>query len=358
MFLRAVTALVVFGLLTGPGRLAISQTFPVVAPQTPSRESNSQESDRLRRINEQLEIRRSQFQLRSRNELAANQAATRSELDRVTRLRDGAAGFLTGQVAAANLVGMSELLEQVGHLPSVVAALQASVPPLTPDDFVQQAWGEVVEPDGRLTRPPRFMRVVDGYAGLQEEWSSVAVELRQERGPSDEELLALEEAVASLWDGAGPAIRSARAADGRDALAWLNRVGLFLRDLDGDQLDDLGGFLRSRGHTFAGGSVGELLNHLIEHRLNLRPGRAGHAVLAAAGAVILAEADADIAILEDRMEYYRQQDDSGGNTQPGRPIYRSGGSVPDTRTLPRRDIVVPASQPPTAPGRNVAVDMR
>jgi hypothetical protein len=358
MFLRAAAAFVAFGLVAGSGRPALSQTFPVVAPQAAPQESNSQDSERLRRINEQLEIRRSGTQLRTRNELAADLAATRAELDRLSRLRDCAASFLAGRTEAADLVGVSGLLQQVGHLPSVVAALQATAPELVPEDFVQQSWGDVVEPDGRLTPPPRFLRVVDGYESLQNQWNRTAEDLSRERSPSDQALLALEETVADWSATARPKIRTARSSDGREALVWLNRLSLFLRDLDEKQLDELGRFLRSRGHTFPGGTVGELLSFLVEQRLNLQPSRPGQIALATAGAVILAETDADIAVLEDRIEFYKQQESSGGSTQPGRMIYRTGSTPSGASSLPRREPLVPASQLPMAPVVNVAADRR
>lgn len=358
MFLRAVTALVAFGLIASLYGPALSQTLPLVTPQAAPQESNSSDSERLRRINEQLEIRHSGTQLRTRNELAADLAATREHLDRLSRLRDGAASFLAGRTEAADLVGVSGLLQQVGHLPNVVAALQATAPELGPEDFVQQSWGDVVEPDGRLTPPPRFLRVVDGYESLKDQWARTAEDLRRERSPSDRTLLALEEAVSDWSATARPEIRTARSSDAREALVWLNRLSLFLRDLDEQQLDELGRFLRSGGHTFPGGTVGELLSFLVEQRLNLQPSRPGQIALATAGAVLLAETDADIAVLEDRIEFYKQQDGSGGNTQPGRMIYRTGSTPSGASSPPRREPLIPASQAPLLPGVNVAADMR
>ena len=133
------------------------------------------------------------------------------------------------------------------------------------------------------------------------------------------------------------------------------RRAVEIRDLDDAQLEDLGRFIQNAGHTFAGGTVGELLTFLIDQRLNLRPGRAGHAALATGTAPLLAELDADIAVLEDRIEFYKHQDGAGGSAPPGRMILRPGGVTPEAAPLlPRRETVVPASQPVTLPARNVA----
>lgn len=355
MSLRIFTVLLAFGAAGGLIQTAAGQTLTLPAPQAASSEPAAHDSERVRRINEQLEIRRSQSKLRSRNELAADQAVTRGELDRLTRLRDGTTGFLIGRAGDADRIALSGLVQQVGHIPTVVAALQGSVPQLSPEDFIQQTWRDLVEADGRLTPPPRFLRIIDGYEALQTQWAAAAEDLRQERRPSDELLLALEAAVADWSTEVRPPINAARPIDRREALAWLNRLTLFVRDLDDAQLEDLGGFLRNWGHTFAGGTVGELLTFLIDHRLNLRPGRAGHAALATGAAVLLAELDADIAVLEDRIEFYKHQDGAGGSAQPGRMILRPGGITPEPApSLPRRDTVVPASQPLTLPARNVA----
>jgi hypothetical protein len=245
--------------------------------------------------------------------------------------------------------------QQVGHLPTVVAVLQGSVPQLGPDDFVQRTWRDVVETDGRLTPPPRFLRIVDGYEALQEQWAAAAEELRQERLPPDEALVGLEAAVAEWSVAVRPPVNAARPVDRREALVWLNRLALFVRNLDDAQLEDLGRFIRSGGHTFTGGTVGELLTFLVDHRLNLRPGRAGHAALATGTATLLAELDADIAVLEDRIEFYKHQDGAGGSASPGRIILRPGGVTPEPApSLPRRETVVPASQPLALPARSVA----
>jgi hypothetical protein len=334
---------------------ARGQTLPIAVPQSAASEPTGADSERVRRINEQIEIRRSQSKLRSRNELAADQAATRSELERLTRLRDGTTGYLTGRINDADLVALSGLRQQVGHLPSVVAALQVSAPQLEPDDFVQQTSWEIVETDGHLTPAPRFLRLIDGYQTLQEKWRAAADELREDRRPSDKTLLNLEGEVAAWEEVARASINSARRLDRREAIAWLNRVKLLLRNLDDSQLDDLARFIRSGGHTFPGGTVGELLSFLVDHRLNVRPGRPGHAVLATATAVLLVEVDADIAVLEDRVEFYKQQEGSGGSAQPGRMILRASGLSPEpTPSLPRRETVVPAAQPLALPARNVA----
>jgi len=336
----------------GPAR---GQSLPITVPQAATSEPSGADSERVRRINEQIEIRRSQSKLRSRNELAADQAATRHELERLTRLRDGTTGYLTGRTNDADLVTLSELHQQVGHLPSVVAALQMSAPQLNPDDFVQQTWREIVEDDGQLVPAPRFLRVIDGYQTLQEKWQAAADELRADRRPSDETLLNLEQEVAAWEEVARVSINSARRLDRREAIAWLNRVKLLLRNLDDAQMDDLARFVRNGGHSFPGGTVGELFSFLVDHRLNLRPGRAGQAVLATSLAVLLAEVDAHIAVLEDRVESYKQQEGSGGSAQPGRMILRPSGLSPEpTPSLPRRETVVPAAQPLALPARNVA----
>ena len=117
--------------------------------------------------------------------------------------------------------------------------------------------------DGRLA-PPRFLRIIDGYEALQEQWAAAAEELRQERRPSDEALVALEATVAEWSVAVRPPANAARPVDRREALAWLNRLALFVRDLDDAQLEDLGRFIQNAGHTFAGGTVGELLTFLID----------------------------------------------------------------------------------------------
>jgi hypothetical protein len=355
MGLRITVTTLICGVVVNLTGSACGQTISLPAPQAAHSEPSTADSDRVRRINEQIEIRRSQSKLRSRNELAADQAATRCELERLTRLRDGTTGYLTGRINDADLVALSGLRQQVGHLPSVVAALQQSAPQLLPEDFVQQTWRDIVETDGRLAPAPRFLRVIDGYQALQRDWDAAADELRGDRRPSDEALLNLEEGIARWEESARRAIDAARALDRREAVAWLNRVKLLLRNLDEVQMADLSIFVRNGGHTYPGGTVGELLGFLIDHRLNLQPGRAGHAVLAGAAAVLLAEVDADIAVLEDRIEFYKQQDGSGGSSQPGRMILRPNGLSPEPApSLPRRETVVPASQPLTLPGRNVA----
>jgi hypothetical protein len=237
--------------------------------------------------------------------------------------------------------------------------MQTTVPELGPEDFIQESWGDIVEADGRLTPPPRFLRVVEGYQSLQNQWAGTAEDVRRQRPPSDETLLAFEVAVSEWSILIRPAIRGARSADSREALEWLNRVSLFLRDLDDRQLEDLGQFLRAGGFTFAGGTVGELLNYLIEQRLNLVPGRAGQLALATVGVVILLEADADIAVLEDRIEFYRRQDGpAGGGSQTGRSIFRTGSGASGPTGPPRREPALPLSQPPDPSGVNVAADMR
>lgn len=355
MGLRVFVTTLICGIVVCPDAPVRGQTLTLPAPQAAPADPAGHDSERARRINEQLEIRRSQSKLKSRNELAADRAATRGELERLTRLRDGTTGFMTGRSSDADLVALNGLRQQVGHLPSVVAALQGSVPQLGPEDFVQQTWRDMIETGGRLTPPPRFLRIVKGYETLQEQWAAAAEELRQERRPSDEILLALETTVGEWGAAVRPPVNAARPADRREALAWLNRLALFLRDVDDSQLEDLGRFLRNRGHTFAGGTVGELLTFLVDHRLNLRPGRAGHAALATGTAVLLAELDADIAVLEDRIEFYKHQDGAGGSAPSGRMILRPGGVTPEPApSLPRRETVVPASQPLTLPARNVA----
>lgn len=352
---RAVILFLACGAAGGLIQSAAGQTLSLPAPQAVPAESAAHDSDRVRRINEQIEVRRSQSKLKSRNELAADQAAARGELERLIRLRNGTTSFMTGRSNDADLVALTGLRQQVGHLPTVVAALQGSVPQLGPADFVQQTWREVVETDGRLTPPPRFLRIIDGYEALQEQWALAVEELRQQRRPTDGALVDLEAAVADWSAAVRPPVNAARTVDRREALVWLNRLTLFVRNLDDAQLEDLGRFIRNGGHTFAGGSVGELLTFLIDHRLNLRPGRAGHAALATGTATLLAELDADIAVLEDRIEFYKHHDSAGDSAPPGRMILRPGGVTSEPApSRPRRETVVPASQPLTLPARNVA----
>lgn len=69
----------------------------------------------------------------------------------------------------------------------------------------------------------------------------------------------------------------------------------------------LADFLANRGHTFPGGTAGDLLQYVLENDLVPRAGTRGHFVLAAVADNMIQKAKSEVVILDRRLEELKAQ---------------------------------------------------
>jgi hypothetical protein len=328
------------------------------SPPLPQPASRGAAADRGA-VDGQNDVRERQLRTRRIANLVKDEAAVRRELDRFRRYRSGVATFAGGGNDEAERAAMTAVVEQLGHVPQVASALQETVDALGTTEFLPQTWQDAVEADGRFVPPPRFLRRAETaaapYAALEAGWSEAARALRDETNVGDDVLLDLEQRLAVWGDAARPVLKSASRSEQQEALRWSTRVAALFADMAARPQRELGQFLRDKGFRFPGGTLADLVDYLLAHRLGVRPGGRAQAALAAATTPLLAELDAQIAVLEDRIEFYKEQRARQGEQAPYRGLLRPAGAADNGRGLPRREITPPPVDPLTT--RNVAAQM-
>ena len=145
----------------------------------------------------------------------------------------------------------------------------------------------VLNPDGTLCDPPPML-VDDRSAGSRgagcefaDCWFGVAAAIRNQRSVSWSQISALHSALAD-WESTLPAETNSFAewSARRHAREYLRVLrGLVEKVSDPERCESLAIFLNDQ-FSYQGGTVGGLVNHLLDNRLTVNPGSAAHKYLA------------------------------------------------------------------------------
>lgn len=293
--------------------------------------------------------------------LVRDENDVRREAGRLRRLVHNARRFTSGSGAAAQQTAFMQLLGEVGARAQVAAVLQEQIPELEAGNFTTRPFCDLIQPDGNLVEPPLMLQqgpARASYTAVQSAWSDIAGNLTADP-PTAPHLNPLARAVTRWKSGhrARHQAASGLTAGGLEAHAYLGRTEDLLRALgNGEERARLRMFLLNGGYPFPGGTVGDLVQHLVDNELTVEIGSPAHVVLANLTQEMLLEADAELAVLEDRIEYYKQQSLASQGSSNGGSPFRRGQSV-SSPGLPRRDAPGAANAPqqnPPAPVQRVA----
>ena len=274
--------------------------------------------------------------------LVRDENAVRTEARQLLRLCRHVRSFASGAGDASQEDAFSQLLRQVGAREGVAVVLQEEIPALDADNFVAELYCDLVSPDGQMVEPPfRLQRgtLAPLFDETQAAWNNL-VEILKDGQASASDIVLFRESV-QRWNLAYRSTLNRRRADGAavEAFTYMKRMDGLSRGLGRtNDRQELSAFLRSAGHPFPGGTVGDLLKHVVDHAITVRPGSDAHVVLSKLTQEMLLEAEADLAVLEDRIEFYKQQSlayegQGNGAATP----YNPRQTAQNERGLPRRN---------------------
>ena len=283
--------------------------------------------------------------------LVRDENMVRTEARQLLRLCRHVRSFASGAGDAAQEDAFSQLLRQVGAREGVAVVLQEEIPALDSDNFVAELFCDLVSPDGQLVEPP--LRLQQGtlaphFENAQTAWNDL-VEILKNGQPRAPDIVPFRESF-ERWNRAYRSTLDRRRADGAavEAFTYMKQIDGLSRAL-GRATDRkaLSAFLGSAGHPFPGGTVGDLVKHVVDHAITVRPGSDAHVVLSKLTQEMLLEAEADLAVLEDRIEFYKQQSLAYEGQGNGSAIpYNPRQTAENQRGLPRRNRQQPAEEPP------------
>ena len=271
--------------------------------------------------------------------LVRDENAVRTEAERLVRLARSTQSYGSGAGDAAQQAAFSQLLRQVGAREGVAVVLQEEIPELDANSFVTEPFGNLVLPDGQLVEPPLRGALAAHFDEVQAAWNGL-VEVLADEQTRAQDIAPFHEAV-EQWNLSYRSTLDRSRADGPglEAFTYMKQMEALMRVL-GRARDrkELSAFLRDAGHPFPGGTVGDLVTHVVNRDITVCPGSDAHVVLSKLTQEMLFEAEADLAVLEDRIEFYKQQSlayegQSNGAVTP----YNPRQTAENQRRLPRRN---------------------
>ena len=228
--------------------------------------------------------------------------------------------FINGLNREWTRAGFRKAVGEIETSPETAELFQASIPPLDADQFVSNSRiFQVLTTDGSLKQPPP---VLVGEAGDSLETARMMTEKAWHEGlrrvgentlTSYDEMLAMQEAL-ELWNTL--AQENLSRADWRSRHLgedYLESVGLLMRAVEiPERREQLKNYYYRTGMGFGGGTVADLLDHVLTNRLSYRPGSHAQLILTELGHDMMRELDAQIELALKRVEYYKVQNKESG----------------------------------------------
>ena len=219
--------------------------------------------------------------------------------------------FVNGNESADKRAAFVKLFQQVAHRPDVRDRLQQRVNTFPADNFEHHMYLRFVLPNGELVEPPKSLteqsKEGEGHAIFRDFralWAATASELRADGSVPAERIDTMRRLLAR-WESVRGGIDDLPSPASAN---YLERAALLVEAIaDAEQRPELVDFLREQGYPFRGGTIGELVAHVLGHSLVVRPGSGAHVALAQLTDALVEAADDEIAVLQARIETLKAQ---------------------------------------------------
>lgn len=246
-----------------------------------------------------------------RDEYRARQKKTRLEGQRHQLLN-----FVNGLSRPWTQAHFRRSIHQLEQTPGIAQLLQCRLPALDANEFEPNGIAfQVLQADGRLTRPPvvllagadggRISRCAQAFGNA---WLTAAQHLAATGFVRHEQLRRLHEALEKWRRDAEADLASASWSQRYLAKKYLMACQRLLVMADDPKCrPSLETYLSEGGFGFPGGTVAELVEHVLAHHLSLLYGGRAQLTLGELAHDMLRDLDDQIAVLEDRIEHYKAQ---------------------------------------------------
>lgn len=239
----------------------------------------------------------------------------RRERARLERLSKGARAFADGSGHSAHRREFALLLQHTAETPGVRPVLEETVSPLPADAFVPPPLFSALRDDGGL-RPPLDSglsalvrdRSDALYRTFSGEWRKLSQAVKQGDPVAERDIAALRETLGEWRQTVEPAAGRLRGSKRTALRAYFARIEQMLDEMEQSAAEsEPAAFLQTGGFRFDGGTVAELVHHVLGHQLSIRRGGAAQTLFVGLVARMTGKAYRDIAVHEDRIEHYKAQ---------------------------------------------------
>jgi hypothetical protein len=224
--------------------------------------------------------------------------------------------FINGRNLPRTQAAFRAAVQQLETSPASAEVFQLSVPPLGADQFVAtSSFSAVLRPDGSLAHAPPVLVGAGGQGPLDSARLEVERLWRETLQMVGSDALIPQEHVDALRRVVGRWQRLAADNFARaDSLARLQGTK-YLRSLtalvraveDPNRRRQLQSYYAGSGTAFEGGTVADLVHHVLAKNLSTQPGSRAHLIFAELGHDMLRDMDGQIQLADQRVEYYKLQ---------------------------------------------------
>lgn len=236
----------------------------------------------------------------------------RARRDKLREASETAARFTQAGVALPMYrARFADLVMMTAFRDDVRERMRREIGPIAPADFVGHKLFDVVSANGDLDAPPPSLIAkrgnIDGEAlfrRVREDWLAVAASVEAGREPSEERL-------ASIWSACDDWEEAFLRQEENPSPAATNYVDNLRRlaaaAASPSERADMAAFLKDGGHAFEGGTYGDLMFHVLKHRLYPRAGTPGSLAVAELVQAMTDRANVEIAELDTKLEQLKRQ---------------------------------------------------
>lgn len=223
--------------------------------------------------------------------------------------------YTNGSARPTHMAAFRSLVKQLCASSETSYLMQESVPPMDATDLGERRNYGIVKPDGKLKTPPLVLYGISpddrrrkAALAFGRQWLRTVTKLRSKGAVAPVHIVQLDENL-EVWSKASEkAIQAASRSDRSVAYAYLNGATVLIRALkDPQRSGRLTKYVRARELSFGGGSVGDLVEFLLDNDLSPPLGSHAQLVLARVGSEMEQNIRLQISTLEDRVERFKAQ---------------------------------------------------
>lgn len=246
----------------------------------------------------------------------------RNNFDRsTTRLRH-ATQFANGTNRAWTEAAFRAAISQFDTSPAMVAAFQATVPPLPSDQFQPTSRiFDVLQPDGTLTPAPPVLVSRNRHHPMNvarkqfdSAWRELLLGIGESSLIAHEDLQAIRHTLDEWREYASASLDDADWRARYQAEQHLYLLGQLISAIeDPDSREMIRRYHYGNSAAFPGGTVADLLDHVLDNDLAVQQGSTAQLILAELSHDMFRDLEAQIELALRRMEYYKLQNRFAGH---------------------------------------------
>jgi hypothetical protein len=224
--------------------------------------------------------------------------------------------FFNGHNVPSTQAAFRAAMQQSEISPGSADALQMSVPPLEGDQFVAaSAFREILQPDGSLTHAPpvlvggsRNRELEAARVELGRVWYQMLQMAGSDSTISYQDIAAMQQSLDHWQQLAAKNLARSDSLGRLRGQKYFTSVRSLIRTVeDPNRRGQLRGYYSGSGLAFEGGTVADLVQHLVNNNLSPRTGSRAHLILSEFGHDTLRDLDAQCQLAEQRAEYFTVQ---------------------------------------------------